>query len=184
MYTEDSDVSRGEEYLQDVVWRLEDAAGLPGNCPVPHAVLRLGVVLGPWGGMVGSLWHQMNFNLGGTIGSGRQVVSWIHLDDLAEMFLFVAENTVSGVLNATSPNPVTMDVMMQAFAKAMGRYAVLWSPDFLMRRVFSGPRANILLKGNRVVPQRALDLGFKFSFGDIYDAFHDIVNARRSKHSQ
>ena len=183
-YSEDSQVPTGGGYLQDLVWRLEDAAVLPETCPTSHAVLRLGVVLGPWGGMVGSLWHQMNFNLGGTIGSGHQVVSWIHLDDLAQLFLFVTEKGASGAFNATSPKPITMDKMIQAFANAMGRKAVLWSPDLLMKTIFDGPRANILLKGNRVLPKRALDIGFQFTYSHIYDAFHHIVQVRRSGHKQ
>ena len=180
-YTEYSEVPPQDNHLYQLVKQWEEAAALPADCPTHHAIVRVSLVLGPWGGMVDALWNQMYFHLGGTLGSGRQMASWIHLEDLGELFLLAAEKQVSGVLNGSTPTPVSMETLIQAFAGAMGRRAFLWAPSFLVRIIFDGPRSAILLKGNRVIPQRALDLGFQFKYSDIHTAFGDIVKARQSK---
>ena len=180
-YTEYSEVPTQDHHLYQLVKQWEEAATLPEDCPTKHTTVRVSLVLGPWGGMVDALWHQMNWYLGGTLGSGRQMASWIHLEDLGELFLFAADNQVSGVLNGSTPTPVSMETLIQAFAAAMGRKAFLWAPSPLVRTIFDGPRSAILLKGNRVKPQRALDLGFQFKYTDIYTTFKDIVKEQQTR---
>ena len=126
------------------------------------------------------MWTQFNLYMGGSFGSGHQIASWIHLDDLARMYLFAAENRLHGVLNGSTPQPVTMDTLTQAIARAMDKRAVLWTPSPLVRMVFDGPRADILLKGNAVFPKRVQDLGFEFKFETLKGALEDIVTQRRA----
>src|SRR4029078_2954750 len=104
---------------------------------------------------------------GGPLGSGKQWVSWVHIDDITSLYLFLLENqSASGAFNGCAPVPVNM----KEFAKALGR--ALHRPAFFpvpapMLRLALGEVADILLTGQYVVPQRAMDAGFRFQFTDV-----------------
>jgi len=143
-----------------------------------QVMLRIGFALGRNGGALDPLKKLTRFFLGGTIGSGKQFISWLHIDDLNEMFLMSIENeNNSGIYNATGPHPVTNKDFMQALRRIMGKP---WSPPAPIPLVKLGAylimRADpsLALTGRNCVPKRFLEAGFKFKFTDLDEALRNL----------
>jgi len=129
--------------------------------------IRIGIVLGADGGALQSMTPLFRAGVGGVLGSGKQWMSWIHVDDLAGMFQFAAENeSVSGVLNGVAPNPVSNREFTRHLASTLHRPAFLPAPEFAVKLVY-GEMAQILFDSQRVQPQGALKAGFKFQFPEL-----------------
>jgi hypothetical protein len=113
--------------------------------------------------------------IGGPLGNGRQWVSWIHLDDLASLFLFILDNpSASGVYNATAPQPVTMRTFASALGRALHRPAIFPVPGPMLKLAL-GEVADVLLTGQFVEPRRASAAGFRFRFVGVDGAMLDAV---------
>ena len=157
----------------------EQAARPVEGLGVRVVTLRIGLVLGAGGGMLSRLLTPFEFGLGGPMGSGRQWMSWITLDDCVRMILHaVGEPRVSGPLNVVAPNPVTNRQFSHALGRALRRPAVLAAPAAPLRLAFGAFAEELLLGGQRAVPAKALATGFHFRHADIDAALHDIVGAR------
>lgn len=142
-------------------------------------VLRTGIVLGRKGPAGGGALAQMlpAFRLGGggPMGSGRQWMSWIHLnDEVALIRWLLAHEAARGAYNATAPEPARNAEFARALGRALHRPAVLPMPGFALKLIV-GEMAEILLSGQRVLPQRALDQGFRFRFPTLAEALRDIL---------
>src|SRR5206468_8990136 len=123
LFTEDS--PRGQGFLAGLCGEWEAATSAARDAGVRTAIVRTGVVLGPGGGALAKMLLPFKLGVGGPLGSGRQWVSWIHVDDLAALFVFLVDNpTASGVYNATAPQPVTMRVFAAALGRALHRPAI------------------------------------------------------------
>lgn len=141
--------------------------------------LRSGVVLSSEGGILGRLRLPFQFFVGGPVASGRQYMSWIHLDDWVAMATWALTTpTVSGILNATSPTPVTNDEFSHAYARALGRPSWLRVPAVALRAMFGEMALAVLIKGQRLVPKHALDLGFQFKYPTIAEAMTAAVGKK------
>ena len=157
----------------------EQAARPVETLGVRVVTLRIGLVLGADGGMLSRLLMPFEFGLGGPMGSGRQWMSWITLDDCVRMILHaVGESHVSGPLNVVAPNPATNRQLSQALGRALRRPALLAAPAAPLRLVFGAFAEELLLGGQRMVPTKALATGFRFRHPDLDAALHDIVGAR------
>jgi uncharacterized protein (TIGR01777 family) len=171
----DENAPAGDDFLAKLCVDWEAAARALEPLGTRVVLLRTGIVLGAGGGALAKMLPPFKAFAGGPLGSGTQWMSWIHLDDLVELTVFAIENAaVSGPLNATAPNPVTM----RAFATALGR--ALHRPSFMKApaaaiRLALGEMATVVLDGQRVVPKKALDLGFVFRFTDVLPALRDVV---------
>ncbi len=141
--------------------------------------LRIGLVLGIEGGMLSKLLTPFEFGLGGPMGSGRQWMSWITLDDCVRLILHaVAQPRISGPMNAVAPRPVTNRDLSRALGRALNRPALLAAPAAPLRLVFGDFAEELLLGGQRIVPGQALATGFRLRHPDIEDALRAIVGAR------
>lgn len=139
--------------------------------------LRTGVVLGR-GGAFTVFEKLTKMFLGGSAGSGRQWMSWIHLEDLLSMIQWVAKSTVEGPVNAVSPNPLRNGEFMAVMRRVYGRP---WSPPApaLAIRFYGflgGPDPSLVLDGNRVVPTKALAGGFEFRYPELEGAVRSLVS--------
>jgi uncharacterized protein (TIGR01777 family) len=142
-------------------------------------ITRFGLVLGEKGGLLGSLIPVFKRFLGGPVGSGKQWVSWVHIDDLVNSFLFLIDRRhVSGPVNITSPNPVRNAEFSKALAEALKVPAFLTVPGFAAR-IALGEFAKAVLNGQRVIPGVLLAEGFPFSHPDIYEALRDVIASWR-----
>lgn len=162
----------GEGFAADLCRAWEDAASevlCARNC-----TLRTGIVLSGDGGMLDKLAPSFKFGFGAVLGSGKQTMSWIHIDDVVAIiqFLFSAEGA-SGPVNMCSPTPVSNLQFSDTLAKAMHRPRALVMPAFVVRLIF-GERSGLLLDSQIIVPQRLLDLGYSFKYPELKEALSAI----------
>ena len=138
--------------------------------------LRSGQVLDPGGGMLGELLTPFKLGVGGPLAGGDQYISWIHRDDEVGLLLWALDNEeVSGVVNATAPNPATNRDFSKALGRALGRPAVMPVPGFVLDLKFGGEFGKVLRGGQRVVPKRAQELGYEFRHPELDEALNDLV---------
>jgi len=136
---------------------------------------RIGVVLGPDGGALGQMLLPFRLGAVGRLGTGEQWMSWIALDDLVSLIEFAIANTaLSGAVNAVAPNPVTNADFTCALAKALHRPAIFPVPAFALKILF-GEMSQILLGGQRVIPQAALRAHFQFRFAQLSEALRQSI---------
>jgi uncharacterized protein (TIGR01777 family) len=169
----------GSDFLAHVCVEWERAARAAEQHGIRVAIVRIGVVLAREGGALAKLLTPFKLGAGGPIGwtpwSGKQVMSWIHRDDLAGLLLLPLENlAVSGPMNGTAPQPVTNREFSKALARALHRPAVLPTPPLALRAML-GEVADVLTTGQRVLPKRALALGYQFRFPQIDAALADLL---------
>lgn len=144
--------------------RSAEAAG------VRVALLRIGVVVGEGGGILEKMLPAFQAFVGGPVGSGEQFVAWIQLDDLISLILLALDNqAVSGPLNLTAPQPVRMREFAKILGTVLHRPAVVPVPELALKLLL-GEGAQVALSSQRVLPRRALDLGFKFRYPDLQSA--------------
>jgi uncharacterized protein (TIGR01777 family) len=137
--------------------------------------LRIAMVLGADGGALPRMLPLFRAGLGAVLGSGEQWMSWIHVDDLADLLLFAAEDArLEGPVNGAAPGVVTNAAFTAALAKAVARPALLRVPAFAIRCALGGFSAE-LLENRRVVPRAALDAGFAFAFPSLEAALADLL---------
>lgn len=171
---ESSEPGRG--FDAEVTKEWEQAAREVEAAGVRLAILRTGQVLDASGGMLKELLAPFRLGLGGPLAGGRQYVAWIHIDDEVGLILWaLGDDSVSGVVNATAPNPVTNKEFSQALGRALGRPAVIPVPGFVLDLKFGSEFGTVLRGGQRAVPRRALDLGYEFSHPEIDAALESLV---------
>lgn len=138
--------------------------------------LRIGLVLGTDGGFITRMLTPFEFGLGGPLGSGRQWMSWIERDDLVRLIAYViARSDISGPVNATAPIPVTNGKFSEELARRLRRPAVFRIPASLLRGVGGDFAEELLLGGQRVLPNKALASGFVFRHETLRSAFEAIL---------
>jgi uncharacterized protein len=135
---------------------------------------RIGVVLGRGGGALAKMTLPFRLGVGGRLGSGKQWMSWIHLDDLVSLIEFaIADTAFSGPMNAVAPNPVTNADFTRELAAALHRPAIFPVPEFALKLLF-GDMSQMLLGSQRVIPEAALRAGFRFRFTEAGEALRQI----------
>jgi len=170
--TEESSAGNGFLAETCVAWERE-ALAVESVCRV--VTPRIGLVLGKRGGALKMMVPLFRCCLGGPIASGRQWMSWIHLEDLAMLMVFAVENMdVRGALNATSPYPVRNEAFTLALAQEVRHPAVFRVPAFALRSVL-GEFSHELLDSKRVIPAKAIEERFPFYFPNVEAALKDAV---------
>lgn len=177
--TED-DALYAEDFLAQVCTDWEKVA-LRASDHTRVVVFRLGVVLGKHGGLVKKLSPFFNLGLGAKFGSGQQIISWVHIDDVVNAFFYSIKNqSLSGVYNLVAPTPVSNNEFANVFAKAMHRKAILKVPAFALK-LFMGEQASMLLDEKYVLPKRLLEADFNFRNDTIQTAFKQIFRKKTPK---
>ncbi len=172
----DESAESGEGYDAEVVREWEAAAREAEGIGVRLAIVRTGHVLDPRGGLLGELLTPFKLGVGGPIAGGRQYMSWIHIDDEVGILLWALDNEkVSGTVNSTAPNPVTNREFSHAIGRALGRPASVPVPGFVLDLKFGGEFGRVLRGGQRVMPRRALDLGYEFRYPEIDGALKNLL---------
>jgi uncharacterized protein (TIGR01777 family) len=173
--TEDSPPGPADDFLARLCVEWEEAARKSEGSGVRLAIIRVGVVLGKQGGALSKLLTPFRMGVGGPVGNGKQWLSWIHQDDLAGLFLFALDNAAAtGPINGTAPQPVTNRDFSRALGRALHRPAFLPTPGFGLRLLL-GEVAELVTKGQRVLPKRALALGFNYRFPTLDEALKDLL---------
>ena len=170
-FTEQSPAGAG--WLANVAKDWEAEAGRVEAAGVRQVVLRLGVVLGP-GGFLDRLKTPFLLFAGGPAGSGQQWISWIHRDDVISVIeKALTDVTLQGAYNLTAPAPVTMDEMAAAIGTALHRPSWLRTPSWLLRLLLGEMAEELILKGQRVLPERLRSSGFVYRQPELQSAVTD-----------
>lgn len=160
----------GDDFLAEVVVEWERAARELNNSATRLVMPRIGVVLGAEGGMLKMVAPLFKLGLGGKLATGKQGVSFIHIDDVVKAFQYFIENeNTEGVYNLTAPHPVTNKVFTKALAKVLRRPAIFPVPAFAIRLVF-GKAASVVTEGGFVYPKNLQRGGFEFEYPKIDEA--------------
>jgi uncharacterized protein len=169
----------GKDFVSQVCIDWEREAHRASEVGVGVVTLRVGMVLGTGGGALARMLAPFKLGMGGRIGTGRQWMSWIHVDDLCDLILFVLRRSAlvaeRGVLNAVSPNPASNADFTSELARALHRPAVLPVPALALKLLF-GEMAQVLLASQRVIPEGALRADFPFRYPEIGAALRDCLS--------
>jgi uncharacterized protein len=172
----DESAASGEGYDAEVVREWEAAARDAEGVGVRLVIVRTGHVLDPRGGLLGELLTPFKLGVGGPIAGGRQYMSWIHIDDEVGILLWALDNEkVSGTVNSTAPNPVSNREFSRAIGRALNRPASVPVPGFALDLKFGSEFGRVLRGGQRVMPRRALDLGYEFRYPQIDGALKSLL---------
>ncbi len=172
----DESAEPGEGFDAEVVQEWEKAAQEVEGTGVRLVVVRTGHVLDPRGGFLKQLLTPFKLGVGGPLAGGEQYVSWIHIDDEVGILLWALENEkVRGVINSTAPNPVTNRVFSKALGRAIDRPAVMPVPGVTLDLMYGRKFGKVLRGGQRVLPRRALDLGYEFRHPELDEALKDLL---------
>jgi NAD dependent epimerase/dehydratase family enzyme len=113
--------------------------------------------------------------VGGKIADGRQPFSYIHIEDLARAYEFAIKDRLEGTFNLVTPHPVTNSIFTKALGKILNRPTIIPLPETILKLIF-GEGARVLTNGQRVLPKRLLNSGFKFKYGHIDDILKDLLS--------
>ncbi len=160
-----------DEFSHQLCKRWEEEARKAESLGIRVCLLRLGVVLGPGGGMLGRLLPMFRLALGGRLGDGQQMLSWVHRTDVINVIRFLlAGDSESGVYNVTAPESVSNRTFTRELAAAVNRPAVLPLPAPLVQLMFGEMGDRLLLHGQNVKPARLQAEGFEFRYPDLRSA--------------
>ena len=162
------------DFLSQVCQEWEAEANKAKDAGVRVAIVRTGIVLGN-GGAIAKMITPFKLYAGGPVGSGRQWFSWIHIDDLVSLFIkALLDPSMQGVYNGTAPNPVRMKELCDTLGSVMDRPSWLPVPDFAIEALL-GDGAVVVLKGQKVLPERTQASGFAFKYAEPKAALQDVV---------
>jgi uncharacterized protein len=166
----DEDAPPGNDFLAQVCVEWEAAARTSTELGLRAVQVRTGVVLDRAGGALGKMLPPFRLGVGGPVAGGRQYISWIHTEDVLGMMLAALEDERwSGPVNATAPEPVPNRDFSRALGRALGRPSLLPVPGLALRALY-GDMAEIVTTGARVMPAKALVLGYEFAYPQLAPA--------------
>jgi len=174
LYFEDDDVFE-DNFVGTVVKKWEAAADEFSQLGIDVAKIRVGLVLSEKGGMLEKVRKPIELNVGAPLGSGKQWQSWIHLDDLAGIFLFTIERELTGVYNAVAPNPVTNKEMTRQLADQLNK--PLWLPnvpEFVLKLTL-GEMSQIVVSSQLVSSKKIEENGYRFKYSNLSKALEDLT---------
>lgn len=179
----DEVLSERSDFQADFAHQLcedwEQAALQAENYGIRVAIVRTGLVLSAQDGFLQKMRLPFKLGLGGPIGDGRHYMSWIHLHDIRDLFLYLVEHaTADGVFNGTAPQPVTNAEFTQTLAQLLNRPAVLRVPATFLKLVL-GEMSALLLTGQRVIPEKARSAGFQFAYTELTPALTSVLTIRK-----
>jgi hypothetical protein len=172
----DENSPSGNDFLAQVCQKWESEAEEVKSVGVRLVILRIGIVLGKEGGALAKMLTPFQLFAGGPLGTGNQWFSWIHRDDLVNLFLTaLKQENMSGKFNATSPNPVRMNELCKTLGQVMNRPSWLPVPGFALQLLL-GEGAQIVLEGQQVLPKETQAFGFQYQYPDLKSALTEILN--------
>jgi len=166
----------GDDFLATLTKKWEVAADQFSDISEKVVKLRIGLVLSTKGGLLDKLVPITKFGLGSAFGSGEQYMSWIHIEDLVNMFIVAIEkDTIDGVYNAVAPNPVTNKEFLETLSDVLNRpFFLPNTPKFLMRMAL-GELASAVTGGNKVSSEKISNTGFQFKFRILRESLEDLL---------
>jgi uncharacterized protein len=165
-----------DDFLADVVVEWEQAAGAAKKLGVRVALMRTGIVLDKDEGALGTMLTPFKLGVGGPVAGGGQYMPWIHLDDVAGMYVAALDDDRwSGPINVSAPEPVTNKTFSKALGNALHRPAFAPVPKLALKLMY-GEMSEIVTTGQRAVPKRALELGYAYRHPDLDEALEAALS--------
>ncbi|KHF41294.1 TIGR01777 family oxidoreductase [Halalkalibacter okhensis] len=173
-FTEESE-SSGDDFLSNVVEKWENEAKKASNYGVRVVFCRLGVVLDPNEGALNRMLLPYRFFIGGPLGSGKQWLSWIHIDDAVRMFSYAAtQPNLEGAFNLTTPFPCQMNEFGKTLAHVLNRPHYLPAPSFALRLLL-GEMSTLVLDGQKVLPNKAISSSYPYLYPTLLSALENLL---------
>ena len=171
----DEDSPAGSDFLSDLCEVWEAASERAEELGVRRTIARIGLVLSTEGGALPKMALPFRLFAGGPVGSGKQVLSWIHMDDIVGAIRFLIDTpSAEGPYNLVGPAPLSNAEFGRAIGRALRRPAFMPAPTFMMKLIF-GEMSTILLEGQRVLPKRLLEAGYEFRYQSLDAALEDLI---------
>ena len=168
--------SAGDTFLAKVCKEWEAESRRAEDMGIRTVLLRTGIVLSKDGGALATMLTPFKLGVGGVVGSGKQWMSWVSLDDVVAIINFALENeSLRGAMNVASPNPVTNEEFTKTLGSVLYRPTFLPLPEFAVNLVFGEMGDALLLASTRVIPKRLVDAGYKFKYTDLKTAIEHAV---------
>jgi len=162
------------DFLSYIARSWEDATRIATSSGIRVTFLRFGVVLKRNEGMLKKLETPYSFGLGGTLGSGNQPISWVHIDDLVKAVIYVLENEdITGPVNIVAPECTTQKKLGKTLADILHKPFFFFTPGFVVKIIFGEMGNELLLNGQNIYPERLIELGFNFSYPSIKSALEE-----------
>ncbi|MEP7149841.1 MAG: TIGR01777 family oxidoreductase [Acidobacteriota bacterium] len=166
----------GDTFLSDVSKEWETESRRAEDSGIRTVLLRTSIVLSKDGGALATMLTPFKLGVGGVVGSGKQWMSWIALDDVVEVINYAIENEkLRGAVNVASPNPVTNEEFTKTLGEVLYRPTILPLPEFAVNLVFGEMGDALLIDSTRVEPKRLQEAGYKFKFTDLKSALENAV---------
>jgi uncharacterized protein len=172
----DEQTPAGDDFLAEVCVVWEREAERAAALGLRVVMVRTGVVLDQGGGALAKMLPSFKLGVGGPVAGGEQYMPWIHVDDVVGLYLAALDGDAwNGPVNASAPRPVTNKTFSQALGRALHRPAFAPVPGLAVRTLY-GEMAEIVTKGQRVIPRRAQELGFAFEHEDLDEALRSALS--------
>lgn len=164
-----------DRFLAKVVTSWENEADQFKSLNIKVSKIRIGIVLSEKGGALPQLVKPIRWFVGSALGSGNQWQSWIHIEDIAAIFMYVVKNTIEGTFNGVAPNAMTQKNMVKSIAKVVKRPILLPAvPSFVLKLIL-GEMSALVLESQRVSSKKIEDLGFMFKYYQLQSALEDVL---------
>lgn len=168
-----------DEYTHQLCEAWEQEASRAQDLGIRVCILRTGLVLSAKGGFLAKMLLPFKMGLGGRLGNGKQYMPWIHINDMIKLLVFLLnQQKANGVINACSPSPVSNKEFTQALAKQLHRPAFFPVPAWFLKLILA-EMSQLLLTGQRAIPEKAQALGFKFDYTELSAALADVLTTTK-----
>lgn len=172
----DEQAKPGSGFLAELCRDWETEAQAAEKLGIRVVNVRIGIVLGKGGGALAKMLLPFQMGVGSALGSGKQYMPWIHVQDLVDLMVFAAEHeNVRGPINGSSPHPVTNYEFTKSLGRALGRPTFFPAVPGFALKLMLGEFGDILLHSQRVIPRSPLNAGFQFQFEKIDAALQDVL---------
>ncbi|NNT72274.1 TIGR01777 family protein [Flavobacterium sp. IMCC34852] len=163
-----------DSFLSNVVKKWEASVNVFQVLGIKVCKLRTGIVLSNQGGALPEMVKPIKLGFGASMGSGKQIQSWIHINDLVALYVFALEKQLEGVYNAVTPNPISNEVLTKTIAERLNKS--IWLPNIpvLAMKMILGEMSYLLFSSKNLSATKVLDLGFQFQFPNIKQAMLDL----------
>lgn len=174
IYHED-DSKIDDSFLGEVTQLWEESTNLFKSLPLLVSTIRIGVVLAKESGALVEMTKPIKYGFGAVLASGKQYVSWIHIDDLVAIFKYVIDHNLEGIYNAVSPYPTTNEELTKAIAKTIHKPLFLPNVTKFMLRFLLGEMHQIVTSSQHVSSRKILDSGFQFQFASLSKSLQNLL---------
>jgi len=172
----DENSGPGEGFLASVCRQWESATALAEQVGIRVVKIRLGVILTKNGGIMGSMLRPFKLGLGGKVGSGKQIISWVAMDDVVAAINFILHNeSLRGPINVVAPRPVTNEEFTKTLGRVLSRPTFMAMPAFAARLAFGEMADAMMLSSTRVAPKVLNGAGFRFQFPELEGAVRAVL---------